>query len=391
LFASKTIRLVWLNFFFFLHSEPLRFPFSPYCLIYEYLVFSLISFKMTPSIPPCAACKSLTLKCTGDCVFAPYFPPDQPEKFADMAKLLMDDLPPSQHENVANSLVYEAESSLKDSINGNVDLVAKQLPISSQPQEILQTHEQQQQSQLVSFNGGFNPAAAGDSTQHQSFEAQQLVAAPVAAREQQEILQPYEQQQQQQEKPVSFNSGFDLAVAGNSVTASGFDQTNIAGGGGVMPPSLEPGTFENPYQIRTQQRLLHDDDLQTQLQQLHKQDQTKMNIAGGGGVMSPSLEPGTFENPNQNRPQQREPHDDDLQTQLQQLHKQDQTNIATGGGVMPPSLEPGTLEYPSQLQPQQWEPNEYNLPKQLQKLDQHNQQVRSKNDEKRKGKRVADH
>jgi hypothetical protein len=207
----------------------------------------------------------------------------------------------------------------------------------------LQTYEQQQQSQVVSFNGGFNPAAAGGSSQHQ-FEAQQSV---VAVREQQEILQTYEQQQQQ-EKPVSFNCGFDSAAAANSVTASGFDQTNIAGGGGgVMPPSLEPGTFENPYQIRTQQRLHHYHDLQTQLQQLHKQDQTKTNIAGGGDVMSPSLEPGTFENPNQIRLQQREHHDDDIQTQLQQLHKQDQTNIATGGGVMSPSLEPGTLEYPS--------------------------------------------
>jgi hypothetical protein len=234
----------------------------------------------------------------------------------------------------------------------------------------LQTYEQQQQSQVVSFNGGFNPAAAGGSSQHQ-FEAQQSV---VAVREQQEILQTYEQQQQQ-EKPVSFNGGFDSAAAANSVTASGFDQTNIAGGGGFMPPSLEPGTFENPYQIRTQRRLHHDLDLQTQLQQLHKQDQTKTNIAAGGGVMSPSLEPGTFENPNQIRPQQREHHDDDIQTQLQQLHKQDQTNIATGGGVMSPSLEPGMLEYPSQLQPQQWEPNEYNLPTQLQKLDQHNQRV----------------
>jgi hypothetical protein len=196
---------------------------------------------MTPSIPLCAACKSLKLKCTNDCVFAPYFPLDQPEMFADMAKLLMDDLTPSQRENVANSLVYEAESSLNDSVNGNVDLVVKQLPINSQPQEILQKYEQQQQSQLVSFNGGFNPAAAGGSSQHQ-FEAQQSVVAPVAAREQQEILQTYEQQQQQ-ENPVSFNfnCGFDSAAAGNSVTASGFDQTNIAGGGGVMPPSLSPG------------------------------------------------------------------------------------------------------------------------------------------------------
>jgi len=88
--------------------------------------------------------------------------------------------------------------------------------------------------------------------QHQIFEAQQLAAA-VAAREQQEILRTYEQQQQQQQQQqqpelVRFNSGFDPAVAGGSVTASGFNQMNVAGGG-VMSPSLALATFENPYQI----------------------------------------------------------------------------------------------------------------------------------------------
>jgi hypothetical protein len=115
-----------------------------------------------------------------------------------------------------------------------------------QPQQnLLRTYElQQQQLEPMSFNGGFDLAAAGGSSQHQSFEAQQLAAAPVAAREQQEILQPYEEQ---------------------------------------------------------------------------------------------------------------------------------------------------LLEYPSQLQTQQWEPNDYNLLTQLKKLDEHNQRAQSLIDEKRKGKRVADH
>ncbi|CAN6328226.1 unnamed protein product, partial [Urochloa humidicola] len=30
---------------------------------------------------PCAACKFLRRKCQPDCVFAPYFPPDNPQKF----------------------------------------------------------------------------------------------------------------------------------------------------------------------------------------------------------------------------------------------------------------------------------------------------------------------
>ncbi|KAE7999566.1 hypothetical protein FH972_003978 [Carpinus fangiana] len=80
-------------------------------------------------------------------------------------------------------------------------------------QPLLRTYEQQQQLEPMSFNGGFDLAAAGGSSQHQSFEAQQLAAAPVAAREQLEILQPYEEQlleypsqlQTQQWEPNDYN------------------------------------------------------------------------------------------------------------------------------------------------------------------------------------------
>ncbi|KAG0620931.1 hypothetical protein M758_4G255800 [Ceratodon purpureus] len=34
----------------------------------------------------CAACRVLRRKCTAQCLFAPYFPPDQPQKFAHVHK-----------------------------------------------------------------------------------------------------------------------------------------------------------------------------------------------------------------------------------------------------------------------------------------------------------------
>ena len=37
--------------------------------------------------PPCAACKSLRRKCTRECIFLPYFPRDDPEKFARVHKV----------------------------------------------------------------------------------------------------------------------------------------------------------------------------------------------------------------------------------------------------------------------------------------------------------------
>ena len=140
-------------------------------------------------------------------------------------------------------------------------------------QKILRTYELLLQSKPVSFNGGFDPAVVGGSSlhhEHQSFQAQQLAVA-VAAREQQEILQTYEQQRQEQ--LVGFNRGIHPAAAGNSITASKFYQTNIGGGGGVMPPSLAPGTFGKPYQIEPQQWEHHGHPPQTQLQQLQQQDQ----------------------------------------------------------------------------------------------------------------------
>lgn len=36
---------------------------------------------------PCAACKLLRRRCTQDCVFSPYFPSDEPHKFASVHKV----------------------------------------------------------------------------------------------------------------------------------------------------------------------------------------------------------------------------------------------------------------------------------------------------------------
>ncbi|WJX38666.1 hypothetical protein P8452_26301 [Trifolium repens] len=36
---------------------------------------------------PCAACKNQRRKCTKECIFAPYFPPDNPQKFAYVQKV----------------------------------------------------------------------------------------------------------------------------------------------------------------------------------------------------------------------------------------------------------------------------------------------------------------
>ena len=81
---------------------------------------------------PCAACKFLRRKCQTECVFAPYFPPDQPQKFSNVHKVfgasnvtkLLNELHPSQREDAVNSLAYEADMRLRDPVYGCVGVIS---------------------------------------------------------------------------------------------------------------------------------------------------------------------------------------------------------------------------------------------------------------------------
>ncbi|KAM7250861.1 hypothetical protein ACFE04_022744 [Oxalis oulophora] len=94
---------------------------------------------------PCAACKFLRRKCTQECVFAPYFPPDQPKKFEVVHKVfgasnvtkLLNELSTAQREEAVNSLAYEAETRLRDPVYGCVGHIS-----------VLQTRLKQAQSDL---------------------------------------------------------------------------------------------------------------------------------------------------------------------------------------------------------------------------------------------------
>lgn len=87
---------------------------------------------MASSNSPCAACKFLRRKCTQGCVFAPYFPPDQPQKFANVHRVfgasnvakLLNELSPAQREDAVNSLAYEAEARLRDPVYGCVGYIS---------------------------------------------------------------------------------------------------------------------------------------------------------------------------------------------------------------------------------------------------------------------------
>ena len=81
---------------------------------------------------PCAACKFLRRKCMPGCIFSPYFPPEEPQKFANVHKIfgasnvtkLLNELPPHQREDAVNSLAYEAEARVRDPVYGCVGAIS---------------------------------------------------------------------------------------------------------------------------------------------------------------------------------------------------------------------------------------------------------------------------
>lgn len=66
------------------------------------------------------------------CIFAPYFPPEEPQKFVNVHKIfgasnvtkLLNDLLPHQREDAVNSLAYEAEARVRDPVYGCVGAIS---------------------------------------------------------------------------------------------------------------------------------------------------------------------------------------------------------------------------------------------------------------------------
>ncbi|KAK4375033.1 hypothetical protein RND71_005710 [Anisodus tanguticus] len=97
---------------------------------------------------PCAACKLLRRRCAQDCVFAPYFPADEPHKFSsvhkvfgasNVNKMLQEftdssrensllqkcrELPEHQRGDAVSSMVYEANARVRDPVYGCVGAIS---------------------------------------------------------------------------------------------------------------------------------------------------------------------------------------------------------------------------------------------------------------------------
>ncbi|QCE01373.1 LOB domain-containing protein 12-like [Vigna unguiculata] len=81
---------------------------------------------------PCASCKLLRRRCSKDCIFAPYFPSDEPQKFAIVHKVfgasnvskMLQELPVHQRADAVSSLVYEASARVRDPVYGCVGAIS---------------------------------------------------------------------------------------------------------------------------------------------------------------------------------------------------------------------------------------------------------------------------
>ncbi|KAJ3680884.1 hypothetical protein LUZ60_015373 [Juncus effusus] len=81
---------------------------------------------------PCASCKLLRRRCAKECVFAPYFPAEDPHKFAIVHKVfgasnvskMLQDLPIHQRADAVSSLVYEANARMRDPVYGCVGAIS---------------------------------------------------------------------------------------------------------------------------------------------------------------------------------------------------------------------------------------------------------------------------
>ncbi|KAI3669979.1 hypothetical protein L6452_41518 [Arctium lappa] len=80
----------------------------------------------------CAVCKYFRRRCPSDCVFAPYFPPDNPLRFTSVHRIygasnigkMLEELPVHLRADAIESLYYEAKCRIQDPVYGCVGIIS---------------------------------------------------------------------------------------------------------------------------------------------------------------------------------------------------------------------------------------------------------------------------
>ncbi|CAH8263253.1 unnamed protein product [Arabidopsis lyrata] len=254
---------------------------------------------------PCAACKLLRRKCTQECVFAPYFPPTNPQKFifvhrvfgASNVTKILNDLPPDQREDTVNSLFYEAEARIRDPIYGCVGLISFLQQYLKKIQQDLVTAKEE----LAGYMGPdavipppYLPALGNNPPPNFMMSMEGMPPGVIPQGEPLMIREPNLSQQHHQHQPQDEQLQFIASDAqrmaammldrgdqqgmfngygidnNGSVTATGFNQMDVndhGASGWLSGPSLALGSFGDAFQMgqETEHGHINHDQLQTQL------------------------------------------------------------------------------------------------------------------------------
>lgn len=126
---------------------------------------------------PCAACKLLRRRCAQDCVFAPYFPADEPQKFASVHKVfgasnvnkMLQELPEHQRGDAVSSMVYEANARVRDPVYGCVGAISSlQQQIDSLQAQLAQAQAEVVHMQMRQYSSSVANPSNGNSPENVS-------------------------------------------------------------------------------------------------------------------------------------------------------------------------------------------------------------------------------
>lgn len=121
-----------INFAILDFSKELQLGFFPFEWLHQHILARRLKMASSSCYnSPCAACKFLRRKCLPGCIFAPYFPPEEPQKFANVHKIfgasnvnkLLNEVLPEQREDAVSTLAYEAEARVRDPVYGCVSAI----------------------------------------------------------------------------------------------------------------------------------------------------------------------------------------------------------------------------------------------------------------------------
>eukprot|EP00271_Cylindrocystis_brebissonii_P008093 TRINITY_DN22123_c0_g1_i1.p1 TRINITY_DN22123_c0_g1~~TRINITY_DN22123_c0_g1_i1.p1 ORF type:complete len:218 (+),score=41.83 TRINITY_DN22123_c0_g1_i1:584-1237(+) len=124
---------------------------------------------------PCAACKLLRRRCTKECLFAPYFPTEEPQRFANVHRVfgasnvakMLQDLPEQLRSDAASSLAYEADARVRDPVYGCVGSIsALQQQVAHLQANLTMVHAEMTRLQALSYD-----ASSGASSDHTKSES----------------------------------------------------------------------------------------------------------------------------------------------------------------------------------------------------------------------------